>query len=112
MKKSLKKSNLTGSAVAIDAEELKDVFAPNVAAMLQGKVAGMHTSVNSGKPGAGTQITIRGKGSLSGTTKPLWVVDGIIMGNDDPGFSPDDIESITVLKDASATAIYGSRGSS
>ncbi|WP_319502889.1 SusC/RagA family TonB-linked outer membrane protein [uncultured Draconibacterium sp.] len=103
-----KKSNLTGSAVAIDADELKDVFAPNVAAMLQGKVAGMHTSASSGKPGAGTEITIRGKGSLSGTTKPLWVVDGIIMGNDDPGFSPDDIESITVLKDASATSLYGS----
>jgi len=103
-----KKSNLTGSAVALDTDELKDVFAPTVSSMLQGKVAGMYTSTSSGKPGAGTTITIRGKGSLSGTTKPLWVVDGIVMGNDDPGFSPSDIESITVLKDASATSLYGS----
>lgn len=105
---STKKSNLTGSAVALDTEDLKDVFVSNVASMLQGKVAGVYTSAGSGQPGSGSSITIRGKGSLSGTTSPLWVVDGIIMGNDDPGFSPADIESITVLKDASATSLYGS----
>ncbi|MCZ4696201.1 SusC/RagA family TonB-linked outer membrane protein [Ancylomarina euxinus] len=103
-----KKSNLTGSAVALDSEELKDVFVSNVASMLQGKVAGVYSSAGSGQPGSGTEITIRGKGSLSGTTSPLWVVDGIIMGNSDPGYSPADIESITVLKDASATSLYGS----
>ncbi len=103
-----KKSNLTGSAVALKSEELKDVFVSNVASMLQGKVAGVYSSTASGQPGETSTITIRGKGSLSGTTKPLWVVDGIVMGNDDPGFSPADIESITVLKDASATALYGS----
>jgi len=103
-----KKSNLTGSAVALDNEDLKDVFVSNVSSMLQGKVAGVYTSASSGQPGQGATITIRGKGSLSGTTKPLWVVDGIIMGNDDPGYSPADVESITVLKDASATSLYGS----
>lgn len=103
-----KKSNLTGSAVALDNEDLKDVFVSNIASMLQGKVAGVYTSAGSGQPGSGTEITIRGKGSLSGTTSPLWVVDGIIMGNSDPGFSPADVESITVLKDASATSLYGS----
>ena len=103
-----KKSNLTGSAVALDSDELKDVFVSNVASMLQGKVAGVYSSAGSGQPGSGTEITIRGKGSLSGTTSPLWVVDGIIMGNSDPGYSPADIESITVLKDASATSLYGS----
>ncbi len=103
-----KKSNLTGSAVAIENEELKDVFTSNVSSMLQGKVAGVYTSVGSGRPGENAQITIRGKGSLSGTTSPLWVVDGIVYGNSDPGFSPADVESITVLKDASATSLYGS----
>jgi len=103
-----KKSNLTGSAVALDSEELKDVFVSNVASMLQGKIAGVYSSAGSGQPGSTTEITIRGKGSLSGTTSPLWVVDGIIMGNSDPGYSPADIESITVLKDASATSLYGS----
>ncbi|PXY01725.1 SusC/RagA family TonB-linked outer membrane protein [Marinifilum breve] len=103
-----KKSNLTGSAVALDSDDLKDVFVSNVSSMLQGKVAGVNASSRSGRPGASTEITIRGKGSLSGTTAPLWVVDGIIMGNSDPGFSPADIESMTILKDASATALYGS----
>ncbi|WP_164977455.1 SusC/RagA family TonB-linked outer membrane protein [Ancylomarina salipaludis] len=103
-----KKSNLTGSAVALDSEDLKDVFVSNVASMLQGKVAGVNASSRSGRPGSSTEITIRGKGSLSGETAPLWVVDGIIMGNSDPGFSPADIESMTILKDASATSLYGS----
>ncbi|MDE5422151.1 SusC/RagA family TonB-linked outer membrane protein [Ancylomarina sp. DW003] len=103
-----KKSNLTGSAVALDSDDLKDVFVSNVASMLQGKVAGVNASSRSGRPGSSTEITIRGKGSLSGTTSPLWVVDGIIMGNSDPGYSPADIESMTILKDASATALYGS----
>ncbi len=103
-----KKSNLTGSAVALKNEELKDVFTSNISSMLQGKVAGVYTASESGRPGAGSTITIRGKGSLSGTTAPLWVVDGIIYGNSDPGLSPADVESITVLKDASATSLYGS----
>ncbi len=106
----IKKSNLTGSAVAIDNKELKDVFTPSVSSMLQGKIAGVYAASSSGRPGTTADITIRGKGSLSGPTAPLWVVDGIIYGNFDPGISPNDVESITVLKDASATSLYGSLG--
>ncbi|MDF1549661.1 MAG: SusC/RagA family TonB-linked outer membrane protein [Bacteroidales bacterium] len=102
------KSNLTGSAVALSNEELKDVFSPSVSGLLEGKVAGLYTKSSSGRPGSSPTINIRGKGSLSNTTAPLWVVDGIIMGNTDPGLSPADVESITVLKDASATSLYGS----
>jgi TonB-linked SusC/RagA family outer membrane protein len=104
----ISKSNLTGSAVAISNTDLKDVFSSNVSGMLQGKVAGMYTKAGSGRPGEGAVINIRGKGSLSNTNAPLWVVDGIVYGNSDPGLSPVDIESITVLKDASATSLYGS----
>jgi len=103
------RSNLTGSVVAINEESLKDVFAPNVSNLIQGKVAGLYASTGSGRPGEAASITIRGKGSINTTTAPLWVVDGIIVGNGEPNINPADIESITVLKDASATALYGSR---
>ena len=103
-----KKSNLTGSAVAIDSEALKDVFAPSVSRMLEGKVAGVYTRTATGRPGETSTISIRGKGSLSNTNAPLWVLDGVIIGNSEPNLSPSDIESITVLKDASATSLYGS----
>lgn len=103
-----KKSNLTGSAVSIDNEELKDVFVPNVSRMLEGKVAGIYSRTGSGRPGESATLNIRGKGSLSNTNAPLWVLDGVIVGNSEPNISPNDIESITVLKDASATSLYGS----
>lgn len=103
-----KKSNLTGSAVAIDTEELKDVFAPTVSRMLEGKVAGVYSRTATGRPGEAATLNIRGKGSLSNTNAPLWVLDGVIVGNSEPNVNPGDIESITVLKDASATSLYGS----
>lgn len=103
-----KKSNLTGSAVSVDNEALKDAFAPSVSRMLEGKVAGVYTRTSSGRPGETSTISIRGKGSLSNTNSPLWVLDGVIIGNSEPNISPSDIESITVLKDASATSLYGS----
>lgn len=103
-----KKSNLTGSAVAISSSELKDVMAPTVSGLMQGKVAGVYARSTSGRPGESSSISIRGKGSLSGNNNPLWVLDGVIVGNDEPSINPGDVESITVLKDASATALYGS----
>jgi TonB-linked SusC/RagA family outer membrane protein len=103
-----KKSNLTGSAVALSSNDLKDVMAPTVSRMLEGKVAGVYSRAASGRPGEAANINIRGKGSLSNTNAPLWVLDGVIMGNSEPSISPSDIENITVLKDASATALYGS----
>ena len=103
------RSNLTGSAVAITGDDLKDVFAPRVSTLLQSKVAGVYARSGSGRPGSTAAINIRGKGSINTTNAPLWVVDGIALGHGEPNINPADIESITVLKDASATALYGSR---
>lgn len=103
-----KRSNLTGSAVALDSEDLKDVFVPNVSRMLEGKVAGVYSRTATGRPGESATLNIRGKGSLSNTNSPLWVLDGVVIGNSEPNISPNDVESITVLKDAAATSLYGS----
>ncbi|NJO89431.1 MAG: SusC/RagA family TonB-linked outer membrane protein [Chloroflexia bacterium] len=103
------RSNLTGSAVALNDEDLKDVFAPNVSTMLQGKVAGVYARSSNGRPGEKATINIRGKGSINTTNNPLWVVDGVVFGNDEPTINPADVEGVTVLKDASATSLYGSR---
>ena len=104
------RNTLTGATVALKEERLKDVAVANVSAMLEGKVSGMNVSVASGKPGETAKIEIRGKGSLGSSLNPLWVVDGVIY-NDDPRLSPNEIENLTVLKDASSTALYGSRAS-
>lgn len=104
------RNTLTGSATALDEKKLKDVATANVSAMLDGKVAGMNVNVSSGKPGDVGKIEIRGKGSLGSSLNPLWVVDGVIY-NTDPRLSPNEIDNITVLKDASSTALYGSRAS-
>ncbi|MEN8119693.1 MAG: TonB-dependent receptor [Bacteroidota bacterium] len=103
------RSNLTGSATALKKEELKDVFAPNISSMIQGKVAGLYARSANGRPGQAAEINIRGKGSINTTNSPLWVVNGIIYGNYEPSISPADVESVTILKDASATSLYGSR---
>lgn len=103
-----KKSNMTGSVTNIKADDLKTVTTPNIANMLQGKAAGVYVSANSGQPGAAPRIRIRGKSTLSGSVDPLWVVDGVIQ-SEAPDLNAQDIESTTVLKDASATALYGSR---
>lgn len=101
---------VTGSIATVKAEKLKDQSTANVASMLQGKVSGVNVSTPSGKPGETAKITIRGKGSISSSLDPIWVVDGVIW-NQDPRLSPQEIESISILKDASATALYGSRAS-
>lgn len=104
------RNTLTGSAVALNEKKLKDVSTASVSSMLDGKVSGVNISTKSGKPGETSKVEIRGKGSLGSSLVPIWVVDGIIY-NDDPRLSPNEIENLTVLKDASSTALYGSRAS-
>ncbi|MPQ47479.1 SusC/RagA family TonB-linked outer membrane protein [Marinifilum sp. N1E240] len=104
-----KKSNLTGSVASVKADKLKDVTTPRVENLLQGKASGVYVSTASGQPGSKAKIRIRGKGSLSSEVDPLWVVDGVV-GADGSSISPNEIENISILKDASATALYGSRG--
>lgn len=100
-----KKGELTSSVTVVDAGKLKDVTSNDVGSMLQGKVAGLQVVNSSGVPGASAEIRLRGVSSINASQTPLYVVDGIIGGN----FDPNDVESITVLKDASATAMYGSQ---
>ena len=104
-----RKSSITGAISTVSAESLKTVTTPSVSSMLQGKVAGAVITQTDGKPGGGVDITIRGRGSISSTTTPLWVVDGVVGGLASE-LNPNDIETISVLKDGSATALYGSRG--
>lgn len=102
------KSAVTGSVAVVKADKLKDVNTLEVGNMLQGKVSGVYVSGSSGEPGQASKIRIRGKGTLNSSVSPLWVVDGVIVG-EDPGLNPNEIDNISVLKDGSATALYGSR---
>ena len=102
-----KKSDLTGSVAVVDAEALKQVSHSNISSMLEGKVPGVQIT-SDGQPGADPTVRIRGIGSF-GDTSPLYVIDGVPMGTSIRDFSSNDIETIQVLKDASAAAIYGSR---
>ncbi len=102
-----KKADLTGSVSIVNAEELKRMSNSNISTMLEGKVAGVQIT-SDGQPGADPSVRIRGIGSF-GSTAPLYVIDGVPMGTTIRDFSPNDIETIQVLKDASAGAIYGSR---
>ncbi len=104
-----KKSDLTGSVATVSGAELTKVTVAGIDQALQGKAAGVQVTQSSGRPGAPVNVRIRGVGTVN-NTEPLYVVDGIPMNNTDIlSISPNDIESMTVLKDASATAIYGSR---
>ena len=115
----VKKSDLTGSVIALKPDSKNKGLVVNAQDMLSGKVAGVNVTSDGGKPGAGATIRIRGGASLNASNDPLIVIDGIPMDNNGvKGLSnplsiinPQDIESFNVLKDASATAIYGSRGS-
>ena len=102
-----KKADLTGSVSIVNAEEMKKVSNSNISTMLEGKVAGVQIT-SDGQPGADPSVRIRGIGSF-GSTAPLYVIDGVPMGTTIRDFSPNDIETIQVLKDAAAGAIYGSR---
>jgi len=102
-----RKVDLTGSVAIVNTEEMKKVSHSNISTMLEGKVAGVQIT-SDGQPGADPIVRIRGIGSF-GSTAPLYVVDGVPMGTTIRDFSPNDIETLQVLKDASAAAIYGSR---
>lgn len=105
----VQKSDLTGAVGTLKAKEIERVATPNIAQALQGKIAGVYVSPESGEPGKGATIRVRGTGTLNNAS-PIFVVDGMIL--EDANFvNPQDIASIEVLKDASATAIYGNRGS-
>jgi TonB-linked SusC/RagA family outer membrane protein len=102
---SQKKSELSSSVVTLSAEKLTDVSTSDIGNMLQGKVAGLVVYNASGQPGSAAEISIRGTGSIAADAEPLYVVDGIPGGNN---FNPNDVLTLTVLKDAGATALYGS----
>ncbi len=101
---------VTGSVASIGGESLREVPSPNISQALQGRLAGVDISQTNSKPGATTQILIRGQRSLTASNDPLIVLDGIPFVGNLADINPTDIKSIDVLKDASATAIYGSRG--
>lgn len=101
-----KKTEMSSSVVSMQGESLRDVTTSDIGNMLQGKAAGVLVYNSSGQPGEAATIRIRGTGSITATADPLYVVDGIPGGS----FNPNDIESITVLKDAGATSLYGSNG--
>jgi len=114
----VKKSDATGSVMSVEADQLNKGLATSPADLLQGKTPGVQITTNSGAPGAGSTIRIRGGSSLSASNDPLIVIDGLpISGTGISGgdvlntINPNDIESFSILKDASATAIYGSRAS-
>lgn len=114
-----KKNDLTGSVTALKPDDKNHGIITSAQDMIQGKIAGVNVNSASGAPGDGAQIRIRGGASLTASNNPLIVIDGMPMDNNDTKgvnnplslVNPNDIESFTVLKDASATAIYGSRGS-
>ena len=123
----------TGSVAVVHKEEFENKAIPSVDLLLKGQVAGMQTTITSGRPGETAKIRIRGTNTLTGNAEPLWVVDGVPLQRDIPkftnselaggdfeslfsngvaGINPNDIESVAVLKDAAAAAIYGSRAAS
>ena len=114
-----KKNDLTGSVTAIKPDEMSKGITSSASDMLVGKIAGVDVQTGGGQPGSGAQIRIRGGASLNASNDPLYVIDGLAIDNNtNKGMSnvlaminPNDIESFTILKDASATAIYGSRAS-
>ncbi len=126
----MRKRDLSGSMAQLKGDELMGGATTDVAKGMQGKIAGVQVSQTDGSPGAGVSITVRGANSFTTSSEPLYIVDGIPYNNDNPSqmpasgadentnqktnplsfLNPNDIEKIEVLKDASATAIYGSRG--
>jgi TonB-linked SusC/RagA family outer membrane protein len=105
-----KKKDVTGAVVSVSEKALREVPVANIQQALIGRAAGLEVNQVSNRPGAGAQIRIRGIRSISGSNEPLYVVDGIPWDGSLNDINPDDIASVDILKDASATAIYGSRG--
>lgn len=106
---SMKKSDLTGAVASVSGDDLLKIASNRPAEALQGRVAGVNIYKDSGRPGSGMKVRIRGVGSTN-NSDPLYVVDGIPVGNDIEYLAPEDIKSIEILKDASSTAIYGNKG--
>ncbi|WP_343700491.1 TonB-dependent receptor [Chitinophaga sp.] len=113
----VRKMDLTGSVTSLKASQLQEIPAVSIEQAVQGRMAGVQVQQTSGQPGAGISMRIRGVSSIAGGNEPLYVIDGLPQFNDDvrgsnglSTINPSDIESIEVLKDAAATAIYGSRG--
>ncbi|MBC7423004.1 MAG: SusC/RagA family TonB-linked outer membrane protein, partial [Ferruginibacter sp.] len=104
-----RKSDLTGAVTSIKGEQLVDKPVANISQALQGKIAGVDVSINSNAPGAAAKVRVRGIGSINSNIDPLYVIDGVV-GVDPNSINPLDVASLEVLKDASSTAIYGSRG--
>ena len=105
-----RKEAVTGSVASISGDKVREIPVPNISQALQGRLAGVEMSQTSTRPGATMQIRVRGTRSLSADNNPLIVLDGIPFPGSLADLNPNDIKSIDVLKDASATAIYGSRG--
>ena len=105
-----KKESFTGSAQTIKSDQIEKRTVANVTKALDGMAAGILTTSGSGQPGAGASVIIRGYGSINASTTPLYVVDGVPYDGNINALNPNDIESMTVIKDASAGALYGARG--
>ncbi|MBQ6082414.1 MAG: TonB-dependent receptor plug domain-containing protein, partial [Bacteroidales bacterium] len=105
-----RKSSFTGSAEVVSADDIAERPVSHVTKSIDGKVAGVMATSGSGQPGSGAGIMIRGYGSINAASSPLLVVDGMPFDGDLNAISPSDIESLTILKDASAGALYGARG--
>jgi TonB-dependent SusC/RagA subfamily outer membrane receptor len=106
----VRRRDLTAAVSSVTAKQLKDVPVNSAAEALAGKLAGVQVNVSEGAPGADVDIYVRGRGSITQSAAPLYVVDGVQVENALSILSPQDIESIDVLKDAASTAIYGARG--
>ncbi len=105
-----KKSEYTGSASVVTAADISDALVSSVTSVLQGKVSGVQTLSSDGRPGSQPSVRIRGVGSINASQNPLYVVDGVPYEGDISQLASSDIESMTVLKDAASTALYGARG--
>jgi TonB-linked SusC/RagA family outer membrane protein len=108
---SVKKSDLTGSVSSIQADKLNTDSQASVEQIIQGRLAGVQVTQSSAEPGGAFSIRVRGTNSISAGNEPLYVIDGLAGANPGNSLNPSDVKSIEVLKDASATAIYGARGS-
>ncbi len=106
-----KKSSITGSVSQVKADEIKQRPVSSVTSALEGTTSGITVSGNYGSPGESPTILIRGIGTVNGSTSPLYVIDGVPFGGNISDLNPDDIESMSVLKDAASTALYGNRAS-
>ena len=106
----VRKSDLTGSVSTVGARNFSDQPVKSVSDILQGRTSGVEVTMSSGMPGAAAKVRVRGTTSINKSSDPLYVIDGIISSSGLEGLNPQDIQSMEILKDASSTAVYGSRG--